>query len=178
MTYRLSMPPPTTQLKPTQMPAPTRRTQDHIWILLDLLIRHRLIKRNRIVPRMQHQRRDPHRQHRIRTTSIAIIRALARIPPRRTLILAIKLVQILRLLNPLLINILIGEELGAVGLEERAHGGAHGFAVDFAADPGVEEEGGGDFEAPGVGDDNGGVEEAFVTFFGNVLDRQEGIETQ
>ena len=57
-----------------------------------------------------------------------------------------------------------------MGLKERAHRGTHGFAVDFAADPGVEEEGGRDFKAPGVGDDDGGVEEAVVTFFGNVLE--------
>lgn len=169
-THRLGMPPSTSQLKPTQMPAPTRRTQNHPRILPDLLIRHRFIKRNRIIPRMQHQRWDPYRQDRIRTTSIAIIRALARIPPRRTLILSIKLMQILRLLNPVLGDILIGEEFGAVGLKQSAHRGTHGFAVDFAADPCMQEEGGGDFEAPGVGDDDGGVERAFVTFFGNVLE--------
>ena len=48
-TYRLSVPPPATPFKPTQMSSSTGRAHDNVRVLLYLLKRHSFIRDNGIV---------------------------------------------------------------------------------------------------------------------------------
>ena len=80
-TYRLSMPPVTTKLKPAQMPSSTCGTHDHIRVLPDLLIRYGFITGYRIIPRMQTKRWSSYGQHGIRRTRVTIICSYCRVSP-------------------------------------------------------------------------------------------------
>ena len=54
-THSFGMPPPAVPFKPAQMPSATAGAHNHIWIALDLRIRHGLIARNRIISCVQAQ---------------------------------------------------------------------------------------------------------------------------
>ena len=159
------MPPRTTKLEPTQVFTTIRRTHHHPRCLLDLLIRHRLITRNRIVRRMQAHGRDPDRQQAVRARRISVISAFGRIPPRMTLKLAIELVQVLDGLHLLALDGLVLVNLVGVQVVEGAHGLSHGFAVDVHTDPGALQRQRCHFELPGVRDDQGCREGTCLSFF-------------
>lgn len=131
------MPPLTTKLKPTQVSTTTRRAHHHIRRLLDLLIRHRLIARNRIVLGVQAHRRDSNSEHAVRTSRVSVVGSFSRVPPRCTLELAVELVQVLDRVHLLAGDGLVLVNLIGVQVVEGAHGFAHGFAVDVHADPGA-----------------------------------------
>ena len=131
------MPPRTTKLEPTQVSTTIRRTHHHPRCLLDLLIRHRLITRNRIVRRMQAHGRDPDRQQAVRARSVSVISTFSGISPRRALEFTIELVQVLDRVHLLAGDGLVLVNLIGVQVVEGAHGFAHGFAVDVHADPGA-----------------------------------------
>lgn len=176
-THRLGMPSPTSEFKPTQMAATTRRAHYNERILLDLLVRHRLIDRNRIIFRVDSQHWDPYCKHTIRTTRIPVVRALGGVTPSRALDFPVKLMKVLERHDTLFGEGSVLEDLVAMGFEEPAHIIAHGFAVDVQAEPRALKGEGGDLELPGVGDDYGGGEEAGGAFFSDVLRPGNSVRT-
>ena len=94
-TYRLSMPSSTTPLEPAQMPASARRAHHHARIQSNLIIRHSFISGNRIISRMQAERRDPDIEDRVYGASVTIVGVLGRIAPSGTLDFAIEFMKVL-----------------------------------------------------------------------------------
>ena len=120
-TYRLRMPPLTTKLKPTQMSTTARRAHHHPGRLLDLLVRHGLIARDRIVLGMQAHGRDANRKHAVRARRISIVGSFGRVSPRSALELAVELVQVLDRVHLLGGDGFVQRDLLGVQVEEGAH---------------------------------------------------------
>jgi hypothetical protein len=159
------MPPLTTKLKPTQVPATASRTHHHPRRLPDLLVRHRFVTSNWIVLGMQTHGRNANGENTIRTRRISVVRSLGRVSPSGALELAVELVQVLDRVHLLGGDGFVLRDLLGVQIEEGAHGFPHGFAVDVHSQPGALQGQRGDFEFPRVGNDEGCGEGTGVAFF-------------
>jgi hypothetical protein len=137
------------------MSTTTRRTHHHPRSLPDLLVRHSLIARNRIVRCMQTHSRDSDGQKAVRARRISVISAFGGVPPRVALELPVELVQILDGVHLLTLDGLVLVNLIGVQVVKGAHRFPHGVAVNVHTDPGALQGQRCDFELPGVRDDQG-----------------------
>lgn len=118
---RLRMPSSTSQFEPCQMSTRARSRHDHIRILRDLGVRHRLVAGDGIIDRVDAQHRNSNRHYAIRAARIAIVRAFCWIAPGGALHSPIELVKESELVDFLNLNRSVLRNLLLVGIEKSKH---------------------------------------------------------